>query len=249
MRNKNCEIIRRELDELMLDGTFSTTAAEHLNECSDCREFNRTQTKLRRMVGSLGTVEAPPDFDFRLRARLASDPATSAFNYWPLVQRGLAVAAAVIVVAFGVLVIKNLDFSQQKEVRAENPPAAPQQSPGQVEPVQPNSTLNPQSLTAHNPLSGVDKNKGERPQQVSTRIKRPMTAVDFSKQRAEVYPLAEAYNSESSTVFPIDASLQPLRLSLDDGRGNARTISVPTIRFGSQRMLPNKNQLAEKGIW
>ena len=89
MRNNNCEVIRRELDELMLDGTCSTSAVEHLKECSECREFNRTQTKLRRMVGSLGTVEAPPDFDFRLRARLANGSTSGVFHYWPLVQRGL----------------------------------------------------------------------------------------------------------------------------------------------------------------
>jgi hypothetical protein len=200
-------------------------------------------------VGSLGTVEAPPDFDFRLRARLATDPTSSTFHYWPLVQRGLAVAAAVIVIAFGVVVIKNLDFDQKKEVIAENPPPAPQQSPRQVEPVQPNSTLNPDLLTAHNPPNGLDKNRGDRSSQAAPRIKRPMSVLDSSKERAKVYPLSEAYNFEASTVFPIDASVQPLRLSLDDGRGNAKTISVPTVRFGSQRMLPNRNQLAEKGIW
>ena len=250
MRNQNCEVIRRELDELMLDGTCSTSAVEHLKECSNCREFNRTQTKLRRMVGSLGTVEAPPDFDFRLRARLANDSTSSStFHYWSLVQRGLAVAAAVIVIAFGVVVIKNVDFDQKKEVIAENPPPAPQQSPRQVEPVQPSSTLNPEPLTAHNPPSAPDKNRGDRSSQGALRNKRPMSVVESSKERAKVYPLAEAYNAEASTVFSIDASEQPLRLSLDDGHGNAKTISVPTVRFGSQGMLPNKNQLAEKRIW
>jgi hypothetical protein len=246
MRNKNCEVIRRELDELMLDGTSSTSAAEHLRECSDCREFNRTQTKLRRMVGSLGTVEAPADFDFRLRARLANDPASGAFRYWPLVQRGLAVAAVVIVIAFGVVVVKNV-LNTQKEVVAEKTPV-PQQSPRQVEPAPPNTTSSSEQTVAHVPTSGPEKNKSERQPQPAPRIKR-LTAVDFGKQRAEVISAAEAANYEASTVFPIDASLEPLRLSLDDGRGNAKTISVPTIRFGSQRMLPNRNQLAEKGIW
>ena len=247
MRNENCEAIRRELDELMLDGTCSTSAAEHLKECSDCREFNRTQTKLRRMVGSLGTVEAPPDFDFRLRARLANNSTSNVFHYWPVVQRGLAVAAAVIVIAFGVVVVKNV-LNQQKEVVAEKSPAPPQ-PPKQVEPPPSKTTAGSEQTAMHVPTSGPEKNKVERPAQAAQKIKRPLTAVEFSKQRADVFPLSEAVNSDASTVFPIDASLEPLRLSLDDGRGNARTIFVPTIRFGSQRMLPNKNQLAEKGIW
>ena len=244
MRNNNCEVIRRELEELMLDGTCSTSAAEHLKECSNCREFNRTQTKLRRMVGSLGTVEAPPDFDFRLRARLANDSSSTAFHYWPVVQRALAVGAAVIVIAFGVVIVKNV-VNERKEVIAEAP--VPRESPKQVEPAPTNT---PVDVATHEETSVTEKNRNERPVQAAApKIKRPLTAVDFSKQRAEVISGSEAVNSDASTVFPIDASLQPLRLSLDDGRGNAKTISVPTIRFGSQRMLPNRNQLAEKGIW
>jgi len=56
-----------------------------------------------------------------------------------------------------------------------------------------------------------------------------------------------------SAIFQIDASasLEPFKVSLDDGRGNARTISVPTITFGSQRVVPNANQSNQKGgsVW
>ncbi len=72
MRKNNCKLIRRELDELMLGEAWSSDATEHLRECASCREFHEQQTKLRQIVGSLGTVEAPADFDFRLRARLAN---------------------------------------------------------------------------------------------------------------------------------------------------------------------------------
>ena len=198
------------------------------------------------MVGSLGTVEAPPDFDFRLRARLANDSASSTFHYWPLVQRGLAVAAAVIVIAFGVVVIKNVDFNKQSEAIAENPPA-PQQSPVVVEPAQPRPPTGSAYVATDVSTSGSNKIKNDRRNQTVPRVKPRMSTVDSAFGVAPVYPLSEAYNSEANTGFPIDASLQPLRLSLDDGRGNAKTISVPTIRFGSQRMLPNKS--AEKGIW
>lgn len=247
MRNNNCEVIRRELEELMLDGTCSTSAAEHLKECSDCREFNRTQTKLRRMVGSLGTVEAPPDFDFRLRARLANDSTSNVFHYWPLVQRGLAVAAVLIVIAFGVVVVRNV-VNQPKEVVADKT-QVPTQAPKQVDPPQPSPTSGSEQRVAQVPPSGTEKIGDERRVQPGPRIKPRLSTVDSAFSRAEVISAAEAVNSDASTVFPIDTSLEPLRLSLDDGRGNAKTISVPTIRFGSQRMLPNKNQLAEKGIW
>src|ERR1041385_5545643 len=105
MKKDFCEMIRRELDELMLDEACSSSVLEHLRDCADCREFHQKQTKLRRMVGSLGTVAAPADFDFRLRARLANESNSATFHlrpvYWPSLRSGFAVAAALIVFAAG----------------------------------------------------------------------------------------------------------------------------------------------------
>ena len=56
MRKNNCGVVRQELEELMLDEACSTSAAAHLRECVECREFHQQQTKLRQIVGSLGTV-------------------------------------------------------------------------------------------------------------------------------------------------------------------------------------------------
>jgi hypothetical protein len=247
MRENNCEIIRRELDELMLDESYSTSAITHLKECAACREFHDTQTKLRRMVGSVGTVAAPADFDFRLRARLANDSTNGAFHYWPLVQRGLTVAAVVIVFAFGVVVVKNL-VDQPKATVVENTPP-PQPPAPQNETRSSNPPAPSDVMTAGAPTTSHDKNRNGRPAQTALRIKRPMVSQDFSKTGVGRIPASEAFSTDAGTAFSIDASLEPLRLSLDDGRGNAKTISVPTIRFGSQQMLPNRNQLAQKGIW
>jgi hypothetical protein len=79
------------------------------------------------------------------------------------------------------------------------------------------------------------------------RIKRPLVAEDFSSQRAEVINGREP--AREFEVLPLDSSLQSFKVSLDDGRGNARTISVPTISFGSQRMLQTANQYAPKRDW
>ena len=110
MRKNICELIRRELDELMLDETCSTAALEHLRECGACREFHEKQTKLRQIVGSLGTVAAPADFDFRLRARLAneSSSAASTFSFvaWPVLRRGVAAVAVLVVFAIGAYLVR-----------------------------------------------------------------------------------------------------------------------------------------------
>src|SRR3569832_521841 len=104
MRENNCEVVRRELVVLTIGETCSTAATEHLRECASCREFHEQQTKLRQIVGSLGTVEAPADFDFRLRARLAQG--NGSVVYWPFARRGLAVAATVALFILGAVVVR-----------------------------------------------------------------------------------------------------------------------------------------------
>jgi hypothetical protein len=256
MRKNNCEVIRRELDELMLDEAYGASVAEHLEGCSACREFRDTRTKLRQIVGSLGTVAAPPDFDYRLRARLASDSSSAGFHlnsaYWPFARRGFAVAAVLIVFATGVVLVRNVvNKRSEVVVTTVNPEPPPkQQSPANSETSASNATPAPtKELTAGAQESDPRKIRNERSPRPGSRSQRSLTAVDFSSQRAEVVNGSETVASSGApAVFPIDASLQPLRVSLDDGRGNAKTISVPTISFGSQR-LPNGNQFAQKGVW
>jgi hypothetical protein len=242
MRKNSCEVIRRELDELMLDETCSSAAVEHLRECAACREFHQQQTKLRQMVGGLGTVTAPPDFDFRLRARLAGESNGAAFHYWSFARRGLAVAAVLIVVAFGIVVIRNVMNRPPEVITVQDqrpivppPSAQPSESPA----VKPNEVF---ALVKEDSPRRI---KHERAGQAMAKNIRPVATRDMSSEGAGVMDGSLA----ASTAFPIDASLQSLKVSFDDGRGNARTISVPTITFGSQRVLQGGNQFAPKGVW
>ena len=246
MRKNNCEVIRRELDELMLGEACSAGATQHLRECASCREFNEQQTKLRQIVGSLGTVEAPADFDFRLRARLASDGNGASTIYWPFVRRGLAIAATVIVFVMGAIVVRNVmkqpatvtNVAKQAEVKEPakrdevTPPVKEEKKPEQV-------------------VAGINNNdqpivrKSFRPRADYNKL--PLSTRESSSVGATVYNATEPVGV--SAAFPINASVQSFRVSLDDGRGNARTISVPTISFGSQRIVQSENQFAPKRDW
>ena len=243
MSKNNCEVIRHELDELTLGETISTAAVEHLRECAACREFNEKQTRLRQIVGSLGTVSAPADFDFRLRARLANDANTASFYFWPLARRGLAFAAVLLVFVLGAMLVRNVFNrpAENKQVATTDqhqttPAPAPQVTLPAVE-----SNPGPQVVAS----SGSDRRavRNDRP----VRNKRSLVATDFSAERATVYKDREP--AGTFEVLSQDSSQQSYKFSFDDGRGNARTISVPTISFGSQRMLPAGNQYASKRDW
>jgi hypothetical protein len=246
MKETKCEAIRRELDELMLGDECSVHATQHLQECGECREFHQRQTKLRQIVGGLGTIEAPPDFDFRLRARLANESNTAGFHLralqWPFATRGVAVAAVLLLFVTGVVLVRRNMVSPEAmpaprtEVAVgEQEPVRPAPAPDQVK----EQTPVPRQVVASN--DGPRKNRGER----VAKPKRSLATLDSAVEP----PLVLADSQQQAAIFSIDASLQSLRLSIDDGQGNARTISVPTISFGSQRVLATGNQFAPKGVW
>ena len=247
MKEKRCELVRCELEELTLNQEFSTAAAEHLQSCAGCREFQQQQTKLRQIVGSLGTVDAPADFDFRLRARLAASNGVG-FRYWSFAVKSLATAA--ILVVFGVSVAVLWQKSQPEAPVAVVPPNAPapvagtqsQQPQPTFSPVPPPSpNVAPTFVVNHQPKRKVERS-------LAAKTKPPLSAVEFSSERAPIVGRElPALNLEP--VFPIEASVQSLKVSLDDGHGNARTISFPTVSFGSQRVLTTANQFAPKGVW
>lgn len=74
-----------------------------------------------------------------------------------------------------------------------------------------------------------------------------MSSYAISSTRADLLNAAEPVGV--SAAFPIDTSLESFKVSLDDGRGNAKIISVPTISFGSQRIVQSANQFAPKRDW
>ena len=248
MRDKQCELIRRELEELTLDEEFSVAAAEHTRACADCREFQRQQMRLRQIIGSLGTVDAPADFDFRLRARLAADSDRSSFRYWSFAVRGLATAAVLVV--FGVGAVMVWQRTQQTEPAVANvQQGGPRhEEPRQPEPPRPDE---PVRANAGNESPAVISNviplrNPGRP--VVTKQRWTVSSVERSSERANVLSLKQPA-LDTAPVFPIEASLQSVKVSLDDGRGNARTISFPTVTFGSQRMLATGDRFAPKHVW
>jgi hypothetical protein len=255
MRKNTCELIRRELDELMLDDTCSTAAIEHLRECDECREFHEKQTKLRQIVGSLGTVAAPADFDFRLRARLANESSSAAshFNFiaWPVLGRSLGAAALLLVFATGTFLVRSMLNGPVPVTETAKESAAPRvtETPRQVEqavaPTVPDGGK--QEVVSLPPSKRPQRNKMDRFAQAAVNNRR-LATVDSSSIGANV--LNESEPLGTSAAIPIDASsLQSFRVSVDDGRGNAKTISVPAISFGSQRLMHNANQFAPKRVW
>ena len=255
MNKTTCIAIQQELDESSLGDDLAPDILEHLESCPVCSDFNLKQTKLRHLVGSLGTVSAPADFDFRLRARLASESQGTGFHFWSLGYSTLAAALAVVLlvgVSFVVFQLTRSRSNDGDQLSRENPrednpsnTAQPSEALNKVESVKEVSPPEPSVMAkVTDPRNGVEK----RSSQFSNRNKRALAVSDLSSEVApSVRDAKSAANYEA--VFPVQASQQSLRLSLFDARGNAKTISLPTVSFGSQRVVPTTTSVAQKGVW
>ena len=254
MMKTNCKTIRRELDEMNLGEESSPSVMLHLQQCEECQEFHQSRTKLRQLVASLETVAAPADFDFRLRARLAGEKAGSyrrrVFANWLPGFRALVTAVIILMVGVVLFVSQRRSHVPSvAKIQVEEPASTKAISPKPSEVLAPSSTEGVRSNTA---TSVQQRPKGSTTL-AGIRGKRQMATTDFSSVPATVLRReGSVARVGSTTVFPIDAANQSLRVSLDDGSGNWRTISLPTVSFGSQRVVASgsvSNQLAAKGIW
>lgn len=74
----NCKQIREAIDTASRQNLHSGYVTSHLNGCSDCHRYSDEATSLLGLLGAQPRVETPPDFEFRMRARMARAQATPA---------------------------------------------------------------------------------------------------------------------------------------------------------------------------
>src|SRR5262249_24596178 len=107
MNGNECRAIRLEIDNSELGQRLSAPVAAHLAACAACAQFRAERTDLRELVGSLRPVSAPPDFDMRLRARIAREKDTPR---QPFIFRFVMSTAAIASAAVAVLLLAGAIF-------------------------------------------------------------------------------------------------------------------------------------------
>lgn len=68
----DCKAFRTEIDEAAHADALGRAVFAHAEGCAACGAQLRERESLRGLVRGLGKVEAPADFEFRLRARMAA---------------------------------------------------------------------------------------------------------------------------------------------------------------------------------
>lgn len=266
MRTMNCRNIRREIEEAGPGDVLSSAVDMHLANCTTCKTLARQQANLHQIVSSLGTVEAPGDFDFRLRARLAADKRRPR----PFALAGLSfgvrsAAMAMILVLFGAAVLF-VALRPRPDNSAPEVAGGPQNAnPGNpaVETVPaPSKTADAVEPSQTTATAGLADSKSSQPAPLKRHGTNNMATLvtyrdgrtSYGATRDSSGTGAVVLSSNQGIAFPIEASYQSLKVSIDDGRGSSRTISLPTVSFGSQRALsqdasPLMASASAKGSW
>jgi len=127
----NCKQTREAIDTVSRRSLYGDSVTSHLNGCLDCRRYSEETSSLLLLLSAQPRVQAPADFDFKLRARIAraqaeqAAPATTLQNLqkiWAQTfswgQAATAMAAAALVITASTIYINHRGQSQ---ATAENP--------------------------------------------------------------------------------------------------------------------------------
>ena len=275
----NCQQCTNEIEERdRRDDLLSRAAEAHLATCAACRTFSRERLSLGALVGELERVAAPPDFDFRLRARMAAgrDASRPRVTWFNLSSASVSWAMAG---CLALVVAASLYFRQEQPgANVLQPQQARATSPVAVKPVE-----TAQASTAQTPEVGA-----REVEQVKVELKANATPVRRRRalpvRRAEREPveIARAGNREEGSnssdvmgssvrfdakrmtesanagaLIPVQLPLpeRPLKVLLRDTRGASRTISVDPVSFGSRDTIgrspkfTNVSLPTSQGVW
>jgi hypothetical protein len=275
----NCQTCRIEIEELETGSRLSDQARAHLHVCHVCRAFHDERQALRRLVGSLETVSAPPDFDFRLRARI--NAAKSAGNHRPSWRSFLASAPALGLAASFVLLIagfivynqmksttpasnqQNVIATQPQERQIEqasvNPISVPEESanaPQAVEVNRGNDNAPATTVAVKNtrPRVPFKHNTRRESGQLATNAPQGVSNDLSSRPATQIVPDGVASSSAPGNQIvelPIRSASNPMKVFVDDRSGAKRAVTLEPVIFGSQDFTGRSTSrlTSSHGIW
>jgi hypothetical protein len=238
-----CKVYRREVEGAADGRGLSDGARLHISSCRVCGDELREHERLRALVGGLGKVDAPADFEFRLRARMAAakiDRGHGRFSG----TRWLYGFAPVAVAACFVIVSATLYLRQAaRQTKTDAPAVAARPAPN-VEPAHARrQQAEPKAEVKE--VAGVNQADAS-PRKVHKHVHRANARAAQTREvaaKVERRAVAEPNTIESSVTgaqvihLHLKTSAEPLRVILRDERGTERVVPMRSVSFGSQSFL------------
>lgn len=263
MRSMNCETFRAEIDVSDRRSRPSAGAAAHLARCAMCDIFYRERMTLRGLVGELEMVLAPADFEFRLRARMASEKDRQGGRggtRWGFAPGALTIALpACCALIIGLAVSQNYRRPQLTDNIAKPPTeTVAVVSLPNVNPVNHESTAGSassmetiRSQTARPSISRRINPSGRRLQATartpSLRVARVASAgvnevVDSTSLSVRGAGVIEA---RPLVGVPMSTAPQTVMVAVRDARGVDQIVTIAPVSFGAQQLVERADATAQ----
>lgn len=274
-----CKVAIREIEELEMSAVLSAEANAHLLSCESCRAFAHERASLRLLVGSLDKVSAPPDFDWRLRARLneagkESVAARSFLRGFAPGAQAITAAACVTLLLVAVVVyrqtrpvpsnltrsvpIAGADIkergSMEDDGKVPQPKSVREYTPGVASNSGQSSSSNlfTRSRNSRSGRASVARTEASREPAPQQRI----FSNDLASRVAEDVASDKQKDRSAGAVPVFSVSVPPAaastQLRFEDGLGTKRTLSP--VNFGGQELIGRRDKArlipaSETGIW
>ncbi|HEX8844498.1 MAG TPA: hypothetical protein VF791_07630 [Pyrinomonadaceae bacterium] len=274
----NCQNCRTEIEEMELGEPLTERAGEHLASCTPCRAFHEERLSLRRLVGSLEPVSAPPDFDFRLRARLAAAGNGKSPRFWRSLigtAPAMTLAATFALLVAGVVLYNQFrsgtsenkqasDITSQKSnpkvetpevgpaiVTAESNPAPEVASPAEKQKTSPAVLTAGGDKQRATTVAG-NRNNNRRQQNRPNVDGSPISSNELAATGARhIKPADDLQLASNAIELPVRSTSQPMRVFVNDRSGGRRAVILEPVVFGSQDLTVGGGArlASSQGIW
>lgn len=269
----NCQTCHHEIEELELGESLSDEASAHVGACLPCGAFYNERLSLRRLVGSLEPVNAPPDFEFRLRARLAASGNSgnhhSSWRSFITSAPAIGLAATFALLVAGIVLYNQFKsapvaHNQARGTIQQNSgqklEAAPAKSSNTVLGSNDSPKVTEQEIQKSSPpliIPAVANKKGithRQPRQVDSGKAPILTNDSASRGAPQIMPGNNPQLTATSNPLielSVRSSSQPVRVVVGDKSGGKRAVTLAPVIFGSQDLTGrNDSRMAtSQGIW
>lgn len=265
----DCKAYRHEIVEAFDGGALSREARAHADSCRACGGELRERESLRALVRGLGKVEAPADFEYRLRARMAAGGVRGRRS--PLGGLRLVYAFAPVAVAACFLVVSAALYLRQaaRKSPAEAPPASASvpargaaaeratatPSGAVVEEVKRADARSPEVASAPAVFGPQPAVYRRRPASRPAREVAESPAARAGQRNATLSLSSARVITGSGVTIALKTPAEPMRVILRDESGAGRVVPMRAVSFGSQELIAREGvsrqatAAVNEGVW
>ncbi len=245
----NCRDFLTEFEE---SERLTKAATRHLNDCPNCKKTSSEQTRVWQMIDILPRVDAPVNFDFRVKARIAnSKSADFQSRFFPVLR--YVMPLGVIVLLLGIIAFNANYFSYNNatpQIAKFVPPTSIEKETRASGPSFTNQNIlpaagNENSVASRSNANAVFVKDTQQTQIAVANIKKKQRTETPKKNTEETDGVMSRDSTFSKAPLKLPRGLDPNRkIEMAPNPGNTKSFTAEEILpfLGIEIVLQNENR-------